>query len=182
MGELSEDSSQPLNYYAAFAKVAKEIKPNTYVVSEGANTMDIGRVMMRNELPRHRLDAGTFGTMGLGPAFAIATALFVRKHDPGARVLCVEGDSAFGFSGMEFETMARYQLPILTVIFNNSGIYSGFDKEVYDEVVGDDEPGLASPATALLPRCDTSNLPQWWDSPEKWPNLRKRSLLQCLRV
>jgi len=149
---LAEDSSQPLNYYAAFAKIKDEIKPNTYVVSEGANTMDIGRVMMGNELPRHRLDAGTFGTMGLGPAFAIATALYIRKYDPGARVLCVEGDSAFGFSGMEFETMARYQLPILTVIFNNSGIYSGFDKEVYDDVVGDDEPGIASPATALLPQ------------------------------
>jgi len=156
--ELSEDPSQPLNYYAAFAKVASEIKPNTYVVSEGANTMDIGRVMMQNELPRHRLDAGTFGTMGLGPAFAIATALYVRKYDPGARVLCVEGDSAFGFSGMEFETMARYQLPILTVIFNNSGIYSGFDKEVYKEVVGDEEPGISSPATALLPQVQYEQL------------------------
>ena len=76
------------------------ITPDTYVVSEGANTMDIGRVMMPNQVAinlwlllhfrtfvhasfstqraRHRLDAGTFGTMGLGPGFAIATALYVR--------------------------------------------------------------------------------------------------------
>ena len=88
---------------------------DTYIVSEGANTMDIGRTMMMNYLPRHRLDAGTFGTMGLGLGFAIATALYVKRFDPGAKVLCVEGDSAFGFSGMELETIARYKLPIGTV-------------------------------------------------------------------
>ena len=79
----------------------------------GANTMDIGRTMMNNFLPRHRLDAGTFGTMGVGLGFAVATALYVKRFDPGARVLCVEGDSAFGFSGMEIETIARYNLPIV---------------------------------------------------------------------
>ena len=69
--------------------------------------MDIGRTMMMNYLPRHRLDAGTFGTMGLGLGFAIATALYVKRFDPRSKVLCVEGDSAFGFSGMELETIAR---------------------------------------------------------------------------
>ena len=68
---------------------------------------------MGNFLPRHRLDAGTFGTMGVGLGFAIAAALYVKRFDPGARVLCVEGDSAFGFSGMEIETIARYNLPIV---------------------------------------------------------------------
>jgi len=73
-------------------------------------------------------------------------------------VLCVEGDSAFGFSGMEFETMARYRLPIVTVIFNNSGIYSGFEKELYHEIVDGEEPGVASPATALLPQVQYEKL------------------------
>jgi len=156
--ELVKDGQEPLNYYAAFGKIAPLITPDTYVVSEGANTMDIGRVMMPNQRARHRLDAGTFGTMGLGPGFAIATALYVRKFDPGAKVLCVEGDSAFGFSGMEFETMARYRLPIVTVIFNNSGIYSGFEKELYHEIVDGEEPGVASPATALLPQVQYEKL------------------------
>ena len=74
-------------------------------------------------MARHRLDAGTFGTMGVGPGFAIAAAVYCRDHDPSSRVICVEGDSAFGFSGMEIETMTRHKLPIIIVIFNNNGIY-----------------------------------------------------------
>lgn len=100
----------------------------------GANTMDIGRTMLHNLLPRHRLDAGTFGTMGVGPGFAIAAALFCRDRFPDKRVICVEGDSAFGFSGMEIETMFRYQLPIVIIIVNNGGIYSGFDQETYNDI------------------------------------------------
>ena len=110
---LAQDNSLPLNYYAAFRPISQLVTENTYVVSEGANTMDIGRTMMQNLLPRHRLDAGTFGTMGVGLGFAVATALYVKKFDPGAKVLCVEGDSAFGFSGMEIETIVRYNLPIV---------------------------------------------------------------------
>lgn len=72
--------------------------------------MDIGRTMLLNNLPRHRLDAGTFGTMGVGPAFAIAAALYCKDSAPHKKVICIEGDSAFGFSGMEVETMYRYTL------------------------------------------------------------------------
>ena len=43
--------------------------------------MDIGRTMMMNFLPRHRLDAGTFGTMGVGLGFAIATAFYVKRSE-----------------------------------------------------------------------------------------------------
>ena len=56
-----------------------------------------------------RLDAGTFGTMGVGLGFSIAAALLARDRWPGKRVVCVEGDSAFGFSGMEVETICRYE-------------------------------------------------------------------------
>lgn len=77
------------------------------ICSEGANTMDIGRTVLLNDLPRHRLDAGTFGTMGVGLGFAIAAALYCKEAAPKKRVICVEGDSAFGFSGMEIETMFR---------------------------------------------------------------------------
>lgn len=71
--------------------------------------------------PRHRLDAGTFGTMGVGLGYAIAAALWVKDHAPGKRIICVEGDSAFGFSGMEMETIYRYKLPIIVIIVNNNG-------------------------------------------------------------
>lgn len=54
-----------------------------------------------------RLDAGTFGTMGVGLGFAIAAAAVEASQNTSRRVVCVEGDSAFGFSGMEVETMCR---------------------------------------------------------------------------
>lgn len=70
--------------------------------------------------------------MQVGPGFAIAAALYCRDYHPGKKVICVEGDSAFGFSGMEIETMIRYNLPIVIVIVNNGGIYGGFDQVTYD--------------------------------------------------
>lgn len=111
--------------------------------------MDIGRSILLNDLPRHRLDAGTFGTMGVGLGFAIAAALYCRDFHPGKRVICVEGDSAFGFSGMEVETMIRYQLPVIIVIVNNSGIYSGLNKEDFKSIQAMGDPTLMTPPTTL---------------------------------
>ena len=74
--------------------------------------MDIGRTLLLNHLPRHRLDAGTFGTMGVGLGFAVAAAIYCRQEKLQERVICVEGDSAFGFSGMEVETMFRCVLRV----------------------------------------------------------------------
>src|SRR5262249_56859117 len=74
--------------------------------------------------PRPRRDGGTFGTMGVGLGFAIAAAV---AH-PEKKVVAVEGDSAFGFSGMEVETACRYRLPITFVILNNNGIGGGVDE------------------------------------------------------
>ncbi len=124
----------PLSYYAVFKHLYELIPEDALIVSEGANTMDIGRTMLHNILPRHRLDAGTFGTMGVGPGFAIAAAVYCRDYWPGKKIICVEGDSAFGFSGMEVETMVRYKLPIIIVIVNNGGIYGGFDQETFDAI------------------------------------------------
>ncbi len=77
------------------------------IVSEGANTMDTSRSILNHKQPRHRLDAGSFGTMGVGSGFAIASALYCRDHCPSKRVVCIQGDSAFGFGGMEIETAFR---------------------------------------------------------------------------
>lgn len=131
---MALQTASPLNYYTVFHHLRELIPRDAIIVSEGANTMDIGRTMLFNILPRHRLDAGTFGTMGVGPGFAIAAALYCRDRYPGKRVICVEGDSAFGFSGMELETMVRYKLPITIVIVNNNGIYGGFDQETFDAI------------------------------------------------
>lgn len=146
---MSLDLKVPLNYYAVFHHLRQAIPSDCIIVSEGANTMDIGRSILLNDLPRHRLDAGTFGTMGVGLGFAIAAALYCRDYHPGKRVICVEGDSAFGFSGMEIETMIRYQLPIIIVIVNNSGIYSGFSTEDYKSIQAMGDPTLTTPPTTL---------------------------------
>ncbi|CAH0725776.1 unnamed protein product, partial [Brenthis ino] len=145
----ANDKSLPLNYYAVFKTVQANIPKDSIIVSEGANTMDIGRGMLLNTRPRHRLDAGTFGTMGVGPGFAAAAALWCRDRAPGKRVVCVEGDSAFGFSGMEVETMFRYKLPVIIVIVNNNGIYSGFDEQTMKDIQSNGDITQCTPPTSL---------------------------------
>ncbi|XP_049800666.1 2-hydroxyacyl-CoA lyase 1 isoform X1 [Schistocerca nitens] len=143
------DTAVPLNYYTVFHHIRELIPKDCIIVSEGANTMDIGRSVLSNILPRHRLDAGTFGTMGVGLGFGIAAALWCRTNSPSKRVLCVEGDSAFGFSGMEIETMFRYKLPVIIIIVNNNGIYGGFEKEFFKDLQEAGEITKVTPPSAL---------------------------------
>lgn len=118
---MIEDDSSPMNYYRAFKDINEWLPDDAIIIGEGANTMDIGRTQMLNKLPRHRLDAGTYGTMGIGLGFAIAAAV----TNPDKPVVSVQGDSAFGFSGMEIETMVRYKLPVKLIVLNNGGIGGG---------------------------------------------------------
>ncbi|KAL0424040.1 UNVERIFIED_CONTAM: 2-hydroxyacyl-CoA lyase [Sesamum radiatum] len=105
--------------------------PAPVVVSEGANTMDIGRAVLVQTEPRTRLDAGTWGTMGVGLGYCIAAAV----ASPDRLVVAVEGDSGFGFSAMEVETLVRYQLPVVVIVFNNGGVYGG-DRRNPEEITG----------------------------------------------
>lgn len=116
----------PMGYYGAMRPIKELIRknPDTYLISEGANTLDIGRNVIDIFKPRHRLDSGTWGVMGVGLGYAIGTAI-----ETGQKVVCVEGDSAFGFDGMEIETICRLHLPVTIVIFNNGGIYNGAEKD-----------------------------------------------------
>jgi oxalyl-CoA decarboxylase len=114
----------PMDYHGALGALRTIIKerPDAILVNEGANALDLTRGVIDMYQPRKRLDVGTWGVMGIGMGFAIAAAI-----ETGKPVLAVEGDSAFGFSGMEIETICRYNLPVCTVIFNNDGIYRGTD-------------------------------------------------------
>jgi len=123
MEAMANDDSTPMNYYRAFRDIKAAIPRDAIIVSEGANTMDIGRTQLNNAEPRTRLDAGSYGTMGVGFGFAVAAAV-VQQDRP---VVSVSGDSAFGFSGMELETICRYNLPITTIVLNNGGIGGGFE-------------------------------------------------------
>ncbi|KAK1173108.1 2-hydroxyacyl-CoA lyase 1 isoform X1 [Acipenser oxyrinchus oxyrinchus] len=149
--ELALQASVPMNYYTVFYRVRDLLPHDCIIVSEGANTMDIGRTILNNYLPRHRLDAGTFGTMGVGLGFAIAAAAVAKEQIPHQRVICVEGDSAFGFSGMEVETICRYSLPIIIIVVNNNGIYSGLDEDTWKELGKMGELPNVAPPVSLLP-------------------------------
>jgi oxalyl-CoA decarboxylase len=117
-------NSAPMDFHSALGALRNIIKerPDAVLVNEGANTLDLARGVIDMYQPRKRLDVGTWGVMGIGMGFAIAAAV-----ETGKPVLAVEGDSAFGFSGMEVETICRYKLPVCIVVFNNNGIYRGTD-------------------------------------------------------
>ena len=115
-------NSVPMDFHSALGALRTVIRerPDTILVNEGANTLDLARGVIDIYQPRKRLDVGTWGVMGIGMGFAVAAAI-----ETGNRVLAVVGDSAFGFSGMEVETICRYKLPVCVVVFNNNGIYRG---------------------------------------------------------
>jgi oxalyl-CoA decarboxylase len=131
------NNNSPMDYHGALGALRSVIKerPDTILVNEGANTLDLARGVIDIYQPRKRLDVGTWGVMGVGMGQAIAAAV-----ETGSRVLAIEGDSAFGFCGMEVETICRYNLPVCIVVFNNGGIYRGTDVNA----------GGADPATTVF--------------------------------
>ena len=124
MAPKLQNNNVPMDYQGALGAMRTVIKenPEIILVNEGANTLDFTRSIIDMYKPRKRLDVGTWGVMGIGMGQSIAAAV-----ETGCQVIAIEGDSAFGFSGMEVETICRYNLPICIVVFNNNGIYRGTD-------------------------------------------------------
>ncbi len=124
MAETLARNPERMNFHSALRVVRDVVKanPEALVVNEGANTLDFTRSIVDMYLPRKRLDVGTWGIMGIGMGFAVAAAVTT-----GQPVIAIEGDSAFGFSGMEVETLCRYNLPVCVIVFNNNGVYKGTD-------------------------------------------------------
>lgn len=112
----------PMTHYNALGAIKKVTDANhdVYITNEGANALDICRDIVDMYLPRHRLDCGTWGVMGVGLPYAIGAAVTTGKP-----VISIHGDSAFGFDGMEVETVCRYNLPVTVVVLNNGGVYRG---------------------------------------------------------
>lgn len=121
--ERLSDASKlsPMNHWSALSAVKPvlEANPDVILVNEGANTLDDTRDAIDMSLPRHRVDCATWAIMGMGMGSAIGAAVATGK-----KVVAIEGDSAFGFSGMDFSTITRFNLPVTVVIFNNGGIYN----------------------------------------------------------
>jgi len=124
MAPKLRNNNSPMDYHGALGVLRTIIaeRPEAMLVNEGANTLDLARGIVDMYKPRKRIDVGTWGIMGIGMGYCIAAAV-----ETGKPVLAIEGDSAFGFSGMEVETICRYNLPVCIVVFNNDGIYRGTD-------------------------------------------------------
>src|SRR5690349_9386428 len=122
MAETLAKSPTPMNFHSALNVVRDIIKanPDAILVNEGANALDFTRSIVDMYKPRKRIDVGTWGIMGVGMGYCVAAAAVT-----GEQVIAIEGDSAFGFSGMEVETICRYELPVCVVIMNNNGVYRG---------------------------------------------------------
>jgi oxalyl-CoA decarboxylase len=124
MAEMLAKDPAPMNFHSALNVVRDIVKanPEAMLVNEGANTLDFTRSIVDMYKPRKRLDVGTWGIMGIGMGYCVAAAVITRQQ-----VIAVVGDSAFGFSGMEVETICRYDLPVCIVVMNNNGVYKGTD-------------------------------------------------------
>ncbi len=125
MAETLAKNPTPMNFHSALNVVRDIIRanPDAILVNEGANALDFTRSIVDMYQPRKRLDVGTWGVMGIGMGFAVAAAVV-----SGQPVIAVEGDSAFGFSGMEVETLCRYDLPVCVIVMNNNGVYRGDER------------------------------------------------------
>jgi oxalyl-CoA decarboxylase len=134
MAETLAKNPSPMNFHSALRAIRDVLKtrPDINVVNEGANTLDYARSIIDMYQPRKRFDSGTWGIMGIGMGYAIGAAV-----TSGLPVVAIEGDSAFGFSGMELETICRYDLPVTTIIFNNNGVYKGCDPNLNPNVKDD---------------------------------------------
>ncbi|MFN8090213.1 MAG: oxalyl-CoA decarboxylase [Mycobacterium sp.] len=122
MSARLDEDPRPMRFHNAIRPIREFVKahPDVYLVNEGANALDVTRNVVEMAVPRHRLDSGTWGVMGIGLGYAIAAAV-----ETGQPVIAVEGDSAFGFSAIEIETICRYGLPVVIVVLNNGGVYRG---------------------------------------------------------
>ena len=125
MAETLAKNPSPMSFQSALNVVRDIVKanPDAMLVNEGANALDFTRSIVDMYKPRKRIDVGTWGIMGIGMGYCVAAAVVT-----GQQVIAVEGDSAFGFSGMETETICRYNLPVCVVIMNNNGVYRGDEK------------------------------------------------------
>lgn len=115
---LAESDQLPLAPQRVMAAIEAFKDDDAIVVDDGEACMAVSRQLISTNHPGHRLNAGTFGCMGFGVPAAIAAKL----ARPDRQVISINGDSAFGFNGMEVETAVRVKAPVIFVVFNNDGI------------------------------------------------------------
>lgn len=118
---LLTSDAKPIITHRLLKEISDVFPRETIYTVDGQTTLAIGRQVLQSYTPASRLNSGSNGCMGVGVPFAVGAKL----ARPDVPVVSVNGDCAFGFNAMEMETAVRYQLPIVFIINNNSGIVGG---------------------------------------------------------
>ncbi|TDH57141.1 acetolactate synthase [Mycobacterium eburneum] len=116
--ELADERS-PLHPMRVYAELAPLLDRDAIIVIDGGDFGSYAGRMIDSYVPGAWLDSGPFGCLGSGPGYALAAKL----ARPDRQVVLLQGDGAFGFSGMEWDTLARHHVPVVSVIGNN-GIWA----------------------------------------------------------
>ncbi len=112
---LMASNAMPIHPMRLCGEIRNFIDENTTVVGDGGDIVSYGGRVINVYRPGYWLDPGPMGCLGTGTGFAMAAQL----ARPGEKVLILHGDGAFGLNGMEFESMARQKLPIVSIIGND---------------------------------------------------------------
>ena len=137
---MIESDSAPVHPARLIAEVAGYVDPDAIVIGDGGDFISFAGRLIERPKPGLWIDPGPFGCLGSGPAYAMAAKL----ARPDRQVLLLSGDGAFGFSAMEFDTMARHRIPVVCVVGNN-GIWA-LEKHPMQNMLG------TSIAADLAPR------------------------------
>jgi acetolactate synthase-1/2/3 large subunit len=113
--EAAASDESPVHPERFAREVAEFFGDDAIVAADGGDIVSTTAKWLRTSKPGHLLDPGPFGSLGVGAPFALA-AKVVR---PEARVGIVFGDGAFGFNGMEYDSLVRHELPVVGVVGND---------------------------------------------------------------
>ena len=114
---LFSEADLPPNPLRVCAEIGKRLKSNDIVIGDGGDFVATAANVLKMEWPQLWMDPGPLGTLGVGPGYAMAAKL----ARPDANVVLVYGDGSFGLHGLEFEAMARQNIPVIAVIGNDAG-------------------------------------------------------------
>jgi thiamine pyrophosphate-dependent acetolactate synthase large subunit-like protein len=108
---------QPIHPLRLCKEVRDFIDRDAILVVDGQEILNYGRQSIPTFVPRHRLNSGVFGTMGVGLPFGVGA----KVARPDKQVLVLHGDGSFGLNAMELDTCARFNIPVVTVVSLNGG-------------------------------------------------------------
>jgi acetolactate synthase-1/2/3 large subunit len=114
--EIDSDASPP-DPLRVCHELGKRLGPKDIVIGDGGDFVATAAYVLKLEWPQLWMDPGPLGTLGVGPGYAMAAKL----ARPDARVVLVYGDGSFGLHGLEFEALARQDIPVIALIGNDAG-------------------------------------------------------------